>query len=140
MKKYLQSPIIILLFLVVSCSVSEEEKAAEIQRHRDSVAAAEAMIRAAQQAMETRNNARGTINLEAQKIDSILKKDSLQHTIKDTIAKVKTDTVKVKKVVVAKTKSDSKSIDKKAIDKKPNTIKKVSKPAQNQGKTTTKKK
>jgi len=140
MKKYLQSLIIILPFLIVSCSLSEEEKAAEVQRHRDSVAAAEAMIRAAQQASETRNNALGTINLEAQKIDSILKKDSLQHTIKDTIAKGKTDTVKVKKVLVAKTNSDSKSIEKKVTNKKPNIAQKVSDPVQNQGKTITKKK
>jgi len=140
MKKYLQSLIIILPFLIVSCSLSEEEKAAEVQRHRDSVAAAEAMIRAAQQASETRNNALGTINLEAQKIDSILKKDSVQHTIKDTIVNAKSDTAKIIKVVIAKPKSEIKPIEKKVTNKKPNIAKKVSDPVQNQGKTITKKK
>lgn len=140
MKKYLQFLRIILPFLIVSCSFSEEEKAAEMQRHRDSVAAADAMIRAAQQASETRNNALSNINFEAHKIDSILKKDSVQHTIKDSIVNPKSDTAKIIKVVIAKPKSEIKPIEKKISNKKPNIDKKVSDPAQDKGKTITKKK
>jgi hypothetical protein len=47
MKKCIQFLILSIPFLITACSVSEEEKQADIQRHRDSVAAAQAMIRAA---------------------------------------------------------------------------------------------
>jgi hypothetical protein len=88
--------------------VSEEEKAADLQRHRDSVAAAEAMIRSAQLANESRANALKGINQEALKNDSSIRKDSVLKVIKDTSAVVKKDSSVAKKPVVSKPKTDVK--------------------------------
>lgn len=112
-KKHL---LLFFLFLAVmtSCAVSEEEKAADLQRHRDSVAAAQAMIRSAQLANESRANALKGINQEALKNDSIIRKDSILKSIKDTSATLKTDSSAAKKTVNAKPKTEVKTAVKKA--------------------------
>lgn len=114
--------------LLVSCTVSEEEKAADEQRHRDSIAAAQAMIRAAQQANETRANALNLINQDALKLDSILKKDSIGAIKKDTTIMSVKDSAKNKK-------ADANNVKK---DIKPNTpvAKKSTSPATNKANTT----
>jgi hypothetical protein len=88
--------------MITSCAVSEEEKAADLQRHRDSVAAAQAMIRSAQLANESRANALKGINQEALKNDSIIRKDSILKAIMDTSITVKKDTSDNKKATVLK--------------------------------------
>lgn len=112
-KKHL---LLFFLFLAVmtSCAVSEEEKAADLQRHRDSVAAAQAMIRSAQLANESRANALKGINQEALKNDSIIRKDSILKSIKDTSVTLKTDSSAAKKTVNAKPKTEVKPAVKKA--------------------------
>lgn len=112
-KKHL---LLFFLFLAVmtSCAVSEEEKAADLQRHRDSVAAAQAMIRSAQLANESRANALKGINQEALKNDSIIRKDSILKVMKDTSATLKTDSSAAKKTVNAKPKTEVKTAVKKA--------------------------
>ena len=112
-KKHL---LLFFLFLAVmtSCAVSEEEKAADLQRHRDSVAAAQAMIRSAQLANESRANALKGINQEALKNDSIIRKDSILKSIKDTSVTLKTDSSAAKKTVNAKPKTEVKTAVKKA--------------------------
>ena len=112
-KKHL---LLFFLFLAVmtSCAVSEEEKAADLQRHRDSVAAAQAMIRSAQLANESRANALKGINQEALKNDSIIRKDSILKSIKDTSVTLKVDSSAAKKTVNAKPKTEVKTAVKKA--------------------------
>ncbi|MFM7015008.1 MAG: hypothetical protein ACKOX3_01655 [Bacteroidota bacterium] len=122
------SVILSILFSIsfVACSVSEEEKAAELQRHRDSVSAAEAMIRAAQQANETRSNALNGINQEAMKLDSLIKKDSVLKVAMDTTVVMHIDSNPIKKNTEPKTKTTVKSSDKteqKSMGKKTNAVK-----------------
>lgn len=95
--------------------MSEEEKAADLQRHRDSVAAAQAMIRSAQLANESRANALKGINQDALKNDSIIRKDSILKSIKDTSVSLKTDSSAAKKTVNAKPKTEVKPASKKRI-------------------------
>lgn len=105
--------------MITSCAVSEEEKAADIQRHRDSVAAAQAMIRSAQLANESRANALKGINQEALKNDSVIRKDSILKAIMDTSITIKKDTSDNKKVAVVKPKSVVKPAVKKTEQSKP---------------------
>ena len=111
--------------VMTSCAVSEEEKAADLQRHRDSVAAAQAMIRSAQLANESRANALKGINQEALKNDSIIRKDSILKSIKDTSVNLKTDSSAAKKTVNAKPKTEVKTAVKKADQPKSQEKKKV---------------
>jgi hypothetical protein len=121
--------------LVTACAVSEEEKAADLQRHRDSVAAAEAMIRSAQLANESRGNALKSINQEALKNDSVIRKDSIFNVVKDTITAVKRDSSTVKKPVVSKPKAEVKP----AVKKTEQTKSPEKKKANTNTKNTTKK-
>ena len=102
MNKLCSALVLLAVCFLTSCAVSEEEKEADIQRHKDSIAAAEAMIRAAQLATESRANALGQINNEALKNDSLIKRDSILKfgrdtnivTVKDTTADKKTTVIK----------------------------------------------
>ena len=114
MNKVHQLLFFLYLAVITSCAVSEEEKAADQQRHRDSVAAAQAMIRSAQLANESRANALKGINQEALKNDSIIRKDSILKVMKDTSAALKADTASAKKSVVVKPKTEVKPAIKKA--------------------------
>ena len=114
-----------LILFLAACAVSEEEKAADLQRQRDSVAAAEAMIRSAQLANESRANALNTINQEALKNDSVIRKDSLFKVFKDTSSIVKTDSSKVIKTAITKPKAVIKPAVKKAAPSKVAEKKKV---------------
>jgi hypothetical protein len=127
------------LSILTSCTVSEEEKAADLQRHRDSAAAAEAMIRSAQLANESRANALKGINQEALKNDSVIRKDSVFKAIKDTIV-VKKDSSGVNKTVVSKPKSEVKPEVKKAVQTKAPVKKKASDNSSNTTKKATQKK
>ena len=114
--------------LLPACAVSEEEKAADLQRHRDSVAAAQAMIRSAELANESRANALKSINQEALKNDSIIRKDSIFKAVKDTSVVVKTDSSEVKKPAPAKPKTEVKPAAKKTEQPKPAEKKKTPPP------------
>jgi outer membrane biosynthesis protein TonB len=114
-----------IISLVSACAVSEEEKAADLQRHRDSVAAAEAMIRSAELANESRANALKSINQDALKNDSIIRKDSIFKAVKDTNAVVKTDSSSVKKPAPVKPKTEVKPAAKKTEQPKPTEKKKT---------------
>ncbi len=128
------------LSILTSCTVSEEEKAADLQRHRDSVAAAEAMIRSAQLANESRANALKGINQEALKNDSVIRKDSIFKAIEDNSAVGKKDSSSTKKPVVSKPKSEVKPAVKKAEQSKAPTKKKTNTNSNNTTKKATQKK
>lgn len=113
------------LSVITACTVSEEEKAADLQRHRDSVAAAEAMIRSAQLANESRANALKGINQEALKNDSVIRKDSIFKAINDTSKVVKPDTSSAKKPVSTKPKTEVKTTVKKVDQPKSDEKKKA---------------
>ena len=106
------------LLIITACTVSEEEKQADLQRHRDSVAAAEAMIRSAELANESRANALKGINQEALKNDSVIRKDSIFKAINDTSKVLKSDTSSAKKPVSTKPKTEVKSALKKVDQSK----------------------
>ncbi|MFM2155700.1 MAG: hypothetical protein RL516_449 [Bacteroidota bacterium] len=126
--------------ILTSCTVSEEEKAADLQRHRDSVAAAEAMIRSAQLANESRANALKGINQEALKNDSVIRKDSVFKAIDDNGAVVIKDSSSTKKPVVSKPKSEVKPAVKKVEKPKSPVKKKASTNSNNTTKKATQKK
>ena len=128
------------LSILTSCTVSEEEKAADLQRHRDSVAAAEAMIRSAQLANESRANALKGINQEALKNDSVIRKDSIFKAIQDNSAVGKKDSSSTKKPVVSKPKSEVKPAVKKAEQPKAPVKKKTNANSNNTTKKATQKK
>jgi hypothetical protein len=149
MKKCIQFLILSIPFLITACSVSEEEKQADIQRHRDSVAAAQAMIRAAQLATESRGNALNTINQEALKNDSVIRKDSIFKSMIDTNPDVQIDTTPAKTPVKdpaktpakPKAKTDEgKTTAKKGDNVKPASTKKTTSKADNKNKKSDKKK
>lgn len=114
-----------IISLFVACTVSEEEKAADLQRHRDSVAAAEAMIRSAELANESRDNALKSINQEALKNDTLIRKDSIFKANKDTGAVVKNDSAASKKWIPSKPKTEVKPAIKKVEQPKTTEKKKV---------------